>query len=98
MRYWLRAFKQFQKLQKRFSRKIERAKLLEGGVGTKKRRKEKESDTVIDASVYDKFEKKNERYLNKIQQNEKLSKDAEKPRTLSMEMPVYRSKSTNADV
>jgi hypothetical protein len=98
MRYWLRAFKQFQKLQKRFSRKIEREKLLEGGVGTKKRRKEKESDTVIDASVYDKFEKKNERYLNKIQQNEKLPKDDEKPRTLSMEMPVYRSKSTNADV
>lgn len=67
MRYWLRAFKQFQKLQKRFRRKVEREKLLEGSIASNSKRKAKDYDTVIDASVYDKFEKKNERYLSKIQ-------------------------------
>lgn len=66
MRYWLRAFKQFKKLQKRFTRKIKREKLLEGDCSIKKRRKEKDSNTVLDESVYDKFDKKNEKYLKKV--------------------------------
>jgi len=66
MRYWVRAMNKFKKLQKRFRRKVEKKKLLKIDIHSTKKEQLPDPDDS-DVSVYGKFEKKNTKYLEKLQ-------------------------------
>ncbi len=79
----------FKKLQKRFRRKVEKKKLLKDDIHSTKIEQLPEPDDP-DVNVYGKFEKKNTKYLEKLQKiDQSVAADNDyMPRTLSMEMPV----------
>ena len=81
--------KKFKKLQNRFRRKVEKKKLLQDDINSTKKEQLPDPDDP-DVSVYGKFEKKNTKYLEKLQKIDQpvAGENDYMPRTLSMEIPV----------
>lgn len=93
--YFANTFKRLKKLQKRFTKKIEKGDLLEHDEIAERRKKRMSKGLGTAEDIYDKYDKKNQNYIDKIS---KLQKDEQKKRAISVDQsksPYGRSKSTN---
>jgi hypothetical protein len=74
-------FKRLKKLQKRFTKKIEKGDLLEHDEMAERRKKRMSKGLGTAEDIYDKYDKKNQNYIDKMS---KVQKDEQEKRAISV--------------